>query len=224
KLDWKKEFKKDLEEIGNFIKKNNFRITMHPDQFVVLNSLNKKIVENSIKEIEYHVDFLDSLGLDESAKVQIHVGGVYENKKESIKRFIAVYKKLNEKIKKRLVIENDDKNYSFKECFEIHKKIKIPIIFDYFHFNCLNNGEKIKDVLSKFVSTWKKKDGLPLIDYSSQEPNERIGKHAKTIDEEDFMNFIEILKKERIDADIMLEIKDKEKSALKGLVILNKFK
>ncbi|MEM4181690.1 MAG: UV DNA damage repair endonuclease UvsE [Candidatus Pacearchaeota archaeon] len=221
KLDWKKKFKKELKEIGDFIKKNNFRITMHPDQFVVLNSLNKKIVENSIKEIEYHVDFLDSLGLDESAKVQIHVGGVYENKEESIKRFVKVYEKLDEKIKKRLVIENDDKNYSFKNCFEIYKETEIPIIFDYFHFQCLNDGEKIEDVLKNFVSTWKKKDGLPLIDYSSQEPNERIGKHAKTIDEKDFSNFIEILKKEKIDADIMLEIKDKEKSALKALRILD---
>ena len=219
-LDWRKEFEKEFLEIGSFIKKNKFRITMHPDQFVVLNSPKEKIIENSIKEIEYHVDFLDSLNLDEKAKVQIHVGGVYNNKEESIRKFISVYNNLKGKIKKRLVIENDDKNYSFEDCFFIHKKIKIPIIFDYFHFQCLNNGEKIRDALKKFVSSWRKKDGIPLLDYSSQEPNERKGKHAKTLNEKDFKHFIKILKEENINVDIMLEIKDKEKSALKALKIL----
>jgi UV DNA damage endonuclease len=50
---------------------------MHPDQFVVLNSPNEKIVQNSINELTYHCRILDMMRLDETAKVQIHIGGVY---------------------------------------------------------------------------------------------------------------------------------------------------
>ncbi len=32
---------------------------MHPDQFVLINSPNEKIVTNSIKELEYHCEILD---------------------------------------------------------------------------------------------------------------------------------------------------------------------
>ena len=62
---------------------------MHPDQFTLLNSQDQRIVERSIKELTYHAEFLDLLMLDRSAKIQIHIGGAYQNKSESISRFIA---------------------------------------------------------------------------------------------------------------------------------------
>jgi UV DNA damage endonuclease len=61
---------------------------MHPDQFVLINAKDESIVERSISELDYHCDVLDLLGLDETAKVQIHVGGVYGDKSESMKRFV----------------------------------------------------------------------------------------------------------------------------------------
>ena len=64
---------------------------MHPDQFVILNSPDNKIVENSINELKYHSKVLDTMGLDYTAKVQIHVGGVYGNKVEAKDRFIKTY-------------------------------------------------------------------------------------------------------------------------------------
>ncbi|HVY01729.1 MAG TPA: UV DNA damage repair endonuclease UvsE, partial [Candidatus Nanoarchaeia archaeon] len=45
KFDWKNHFKSKLEEIGSFVKQNNMRISMHPDQFVLINALNKEIVQ-----------------------------------------------------------------------------------------------------------------------------------------------------------------------------------
>jgi UV DNA damage endonuclease len=45
--------------------------------------------------------------LDETAKVQIHVGGVYGNKIEALTRFAATYNTLDNAIRRRLVIEND---------------------------------------------------------------------------------------------------------------------
>jgi UV DNA damage endonuclease len=222
KFNWQKEFAKEFLELGNFIKKNNFRISMHPDQFVLINSPNLEIVNRSFAELKYHCEVLDLMGLDETAKVQIHVGGVYGEKEKAIERFIENYKKLPNSIKKRLVIENDDRLYSLKDCLEIFEKTGVPILFDFFHHICLNNNETILQALEKIKNTWRNEDGTPLTDYSSQKKNGRFGAHAETIDIVDFVDILKKIKKANIDLDLMLEIKDKEKSALKALEIIDR--
>ena len=213
KLIWEKEFEKEFKEISNIISKNKIRITMHPDQFVVLNSPNEKTLKQSINEIEYHSRDLEQLKTDEKAKILIHVGGVYGDKPKSIKRFIENYNKLPKKIKKHLVIENDDKSYSVKDCLEINKKTSVPIVFDIFHHQCLNNGESLNQAFSQIKKTWMKKDGCPILHYSEQKTNARKGSHSETISAKKFKETIEKIKSK--DFDIMLEVKDKEKSTLK---------
>lgn len=210
KFDWINHFKKDFKELGNIIKNNNMRISMHPDQFVLINALNKDIVKRSVEELVYHCKVLDALGLDSSAKVQIHIGGVYGDKEKSKQRFIQEYKKLPALVKKRLCIENDHYMYNLKDCIDINKKINIPIIFDSFHHECYNNNESLKDALLLAKKTWKKKDGVLMVDYSNQKKDVRIGTHSNHIDIKKFKKFLEL----KVDCDIMLEIKDKEKSAL----------
>jgi UV DNA damage endonuclease len=213
-FDWEKFFKKRFEKIGDYIKKHNFRISMHPDQFVLINAKEDRIVKNSIRELEYHCKLLDLMKLDKTAKVQLHVGGVYGDKKASIERFVNRYKKLTDFVKKRLVIENDERSFSLADCLEISKQTGIPVLFDTFHHECFNNGESFFQALSLASKTWEKTDGIPMIDYSSQDPEKRKGAHCQSINIEKFKNFIRETKS--IDFDIMLEIKDKEKSAIKA--------
>jgi len=219
KFNWQEHFKKEFQEIGAYLRKNNFRISMHPDQFVVINALKKDIVKKSIKEIEYHCDVLDSLDLDESAKIQIHVGGVYGDKKSAMKRFILIYKKLSNRIKKRLVIENDHLSYSLKDCLSISKEVGVPILFDSFHHECLNNGENNKEAFEEVIKTWREDDGRLMVDYSSQKKDGTKGSHTESIDIKKFKKFIEEV--DGFNFDLMLEIKDKEKSALKVAKYLN---
>ncbi|MFH1979164.1 MAG: UV DNA damage repair endonuclease UvsE [Patescibacteria group bacterium] len=213
KFDWQNYFKNQFREIGDFIIENNFRIGMHPDQFVVINSTRSEIIENSIKEIEYHCDVLDLMGLDETAKIQIHIGGVYGDKDAAMKRFVENYEKLSEKIKKRLVIENDHRSYSLEDCLAVSKKTGIPIVLDLFHHMCLSNGESRKEAICSAMKTWRKKDGVLMVDYSSQKLGGLRGSHAESIDLEDFQKLLKETK--GLDFDVMLEIKDKEKSALR---------
>jgi UV DNA damage endonuclease len=218
KFNWQKYFQAQLKKIGDYVQKNKIRISMHPDQFTVLNSPSKKVVQNSIRELEYHADFLDAMKLDSTAKIQIHVGGVYRDKPLAIRRFVQNYQKLPLKIKKRLVIENDDRSYSLEDCLKINKQNQIPILFDTFHHQCLNNGEELISAIKKAFQTWKKKDGIPLVDYSSQDKNKRLGAHTYHIDTKKFKKFIQ--QSTKLNFDIMLEIKDKEKSALSALKII----
>jgi len=220
-FDWIYHFKSEFEQLGEYIKANNIRISMHPDQFVILNSSNEKVTENSINELKYHCNILDAMELDQTAKVQIHVGGVYGDKPSAIKKFIECYSTLSEAIKKRIAIENDDHLFNLKDCLEIHQQTGIPIIFDIFHHECFNySKESIIQAIKKASLTWKVKDGLPMLDYSTQSKGERKGKHAATLDSLLFCNFI--METQRFDFDVMLEIKDKEKSALAALKLLFK--
>lgn len=219
KYDWAKKFAGKLGEIGEFVNENGMRISMHPDQFVLINSPNPEIVKKSVDDLAWHAKLLDGMNLDRSAKIQIHVGGVYGEREAAMARFCENYAKLPEEIRKRLVIENDDVSYPLSDCMKIHKKTGVPILFDTFHHEVLNCGESTGEAFGLAAKTWKKVDGVPMVDYSSQEPDAKRGKHASTIDVGHFRKTMAQLKGE---FDVMLEIKDKETSAKKALEAVKK--
>ena len=221
-FDWQDYFAKKFKTLGKYIKKERIRISMHPDQFVLLNSPQSIIVTNSVRDLTYHSSILDLMGLDSTAKIQIHVGGVYGDKISAIKTFEKNYNVLlSQSIKKRLVIENDDRLYNVNDCLRIHGNTDVPILFDSFHHKCNDGGDSVGIVkaFEMCCDTWKKMDGVPLADYSCQEFGHRRGKHSFTIDLEDFRKFI--LETRELCYDLMLEIKDKQISALKALELLN---
>ncbi len=213
--DWQDMFASSFATLGRGIREIGMRISMHPDQFILLNAPNPDIVLRSKKELAYHAEILDLLGLDRTAKIQLHVGGVYKDKSASIDRFIDQYATLDEPIVRRLVIENDDSRFTAKDCLQIHEKTKIPILFDNLHHRVHSGGEELKEIFPLVAATWEPHDGIPMTDYSTQEPGGRPGKHAETIDIPDFVTFTKDILPH--DIDIMLEIKDKEKSAIAAL-------
>lgn len=217
KFNWQKCFQDEFEEIGEFIVKNRMRISMHPDQFTLINSIRDEIFKRSKKELQYHAEVLDLMKLDTSAKIQIHVGGVYGDKNKSMERFVKRFNELHDSIIRRLVIENDGKLYDLNDCLKINDQIQIPILLDVFHHK-LNKAptRAMNESLKLAAKSWnEKKDGMLMVDYSSQEPNGLPQKHSETIDLKDFGVFLK--QTEPIDFDVMLEIKDKEKSAIQAV-------
>jgi UV DNA damage endonuclease len=190
---------------------------MHPGQYTVLNSPDRGILSRSIKELQYHADVLDALDLDVSAKIQLHVGGVYGDKNKSIRRFIERYHDLDEALKRRLVIENDDRSYTTDDCLSIHRETGVPILFDVFHHELNYSGSLSTNALAEIVKTWHEPDGIPMVDYSYHRNNGLKINHAESIDSAHFKHFLATT--QPYDVDIMLEIKDKETSALKAVEI-----
>jgi len=216
RLNWQEYFEAPFKSIGEVIQNNSIRVSMHPDPFIVINSVDRNVFENSVRELAYHAHVLDSMELDTTAKVQIHIGGVYGSKEKSMKRFVERFEKLDAIISRRLVIENDDRRYSLDNCLQVSEETGIPIVFDVFHHEINNSGETTRKALELSTKTWNEDDGLPMIDYSSQRKNGSKRKHAESINLEHFRSFLE--KTKPFDFDIMLEIKDKEKSALKAAI------
>lgn len=214
-FDWPTYFKPQFQALGKLIKQANLRISMHPDQFVLINALKPEIISRSISELAYHATILDLLELDHTAKIQIHVGGAYGDKISAMQRFSENYHKLSAKIKARLVIEHDDRLFSLQDCLTIHAQTKIPILFDFLHHACLNNQETMREAVILASETWQPTDGILMTDYSSQAPKARLGKHSESLDPLDFARIL--TETQGLDFDIMLEIKDKERSAIEAL-------
>ena len=221
-FDWISYFKNTLASIGRYIKSNSIRISMHPGQYTILNTPDSRVLSNSIRELQYHADVLDALGLDASAKIQIHVGGVYGDKDESIRRFIERYLSLDEAARQRLVIENDDRSYTLSDCLRIHKETGVPILLDIFHHELNYSGSSDTEALVDVTETWQSYDGIPMVDYSGQRMGRRTVSHMESIDTYHFSHFLTATSD--FDFDLMLEIKDKEISALKAVEIARKDK
>ncbi|MBG8552541.1 UV DNA damage repair endonuclease UvsE [Hymenobacter guriensis] len=217
---WQTHFAAELKSVGDYIKANNLRVSFHPDQFVVLNSPDPGIVERSVQELVYQGSVLDLMGLDSTMKLQIHAGGLYGDMESALTRWIATYHTLPEAVKARLVVENDDRLYSLRSCLRLHEAVGVPILFDNLHHECLNHGEPMAEALALAFSTWHpQRDGVPMMDYSAQSVGERKGKHTASLDEALFREFLTHLHGH--DADIMLEIKDKEASAHRACAIMH---
>lgn len=216
KLNWWEIFSNEFSDIKKKIVKNDIRISMHPGQYTVINTPHENVLENSINDLEYHALVLDLLDSKNIAKIILHVGGVYGDKETAIERFIKNFNSLNPKIKKRLVIENDDKSYTVEDVLYISSRTKIPVVFDNLH-NRLNGSNKDEfELLEKCMKTW---DGIPKMHYSDQDDNKKNGGHSKRINTKKFIEFIDGIKDKNLD--IMLEVKDKNVSAIKCNVLIN---
>ena len=199
----------EYKKIGKLINDNSIRVDTHPDQYAVLNSMDSKIVKNTVEILEYHYKIMDAIGIKDKIII-LHVGSSACGKKASITRFINNFNKLPDHIKKCIAVENDDKVYNIKDVLELCHKINVPMVLDYHHFICNNEKEDINDYLKEIIDTWDGK--LPKMHFSS--PKSKLKKefrsHSDYINKECFIKFINILKKQDKDIDIMLEAKAKD--------------
>ncbi len=214
-LPWWELYEKKLLELGHKIAKAGIRVSMHPGQYTVLNSPNYTVVENAINDLEYHNRFLSSLDAGKECKLILHVGGVYGDKAKAMDAFLLHYHKLKDGVRRRLVIENDDRNYNIEDVLQISAKTGAPVVFDNLH-HLINPPDFIMsdaEWIKVCGNTWTKEDGVQKIHYSQQKETGRPGSHSDTINIKDFAKYYSQLPYKNLD--IMLEVKDKNISAVK---------
>lgn len=219
-VNWLMEFKNKLDSIGRDIHESGMRVSMHPGQYTVLNSIKEDVVKAAAAELEYHSGFLTALGCGSSSKIILHIGGVYSDKKASIERFINNTGMLNEGVRSRLAIENDDRSYDIKDVLYISDRTGIPVVFDNLHHKLNPPSENEYDEyewIALAAKTWKIEDGKQKIHYSQAGDGKRPGAHSRTIKSSKFLDFYKNINPES--TDIMLEVKDKNLSAVKCILL-----
>lgn len=209
---WLNDIEKIIADYLTEIKKFNIRITMHPGQYVVLSTTDKKILKKSLDELKYHFWLLDKLEIDNNGIVVIHGGGIYGNKLLASRTLIKNINK-NNWLKERLALENDEKNYNAKDILEICQELDLPFVFDYFHHNIF----KSKIDFKKVFETWHKR--IPEFHISS--PGIKKYNHGNYVSKKDFNSFINFLKSYKQNnisrIDILLEARKKELAIIKLL-------
>lgn len=157
-----------LAQAGKVISELGHRVSVHPGQFTQLGSPRQEVIENSIRDLEYHDEMLTLLKLseqqDKDAVMILHMGGMFGSKSETLDRFRSNYAKLSLSIKRRLVLENDDMCWSVHDLLPICQELNIPLCLDFHHSNIVFDSSKIregtKDIMRYFPEireTWTRK-------------------------------------------------------------------
>lgn len=213
--DYYKQFKNELKQVGDFIKENNFRISAHPDHFTLLNPVKEEVLQASINDLDYHVKLYEAMGLDDyKYKLVLHVGGLYGDKHSSIQRFKENFEKLPDRIRKRIIVENDDKSFTAADVLKLCNDLSIPMVLDVHHHKCANNGENLKELLPEIYKTWDSETFPPKVHFSSPKSEKEFRSHADYIAFNDFIEFLNVTREFNRDIDIMLEAKMKDKALL----------
>lgn len=167
----------NFSEIAEYNKEWGVRLSCHPDQFNVLASQNQKAVDKSIKELNHQAWVMDMLGCSQSYRnpMCLHVNCTAGEPQDIADRFMSNLEKCDEGVRKRLVVENEDKGIwncdNLWDCFfQAHG---VPIVFDTLHDKCLPSEKRNAYDIAQ---TWPSK---PLFHYCEVLPNQNNPrKHA----------------------------------------------
>jgi len=208
--DWEAELGSDFKKLGDLARKDNLRLSAHPDHFTLLNSPREEVVEAAVNDLVYHHKILTCMGLDSKAKLVIHVGGSYREKESAAARFTENYTRLPQAIKDRIVLENDDKSFGTMEVLELCRLLKIPMVLDLHHHWCLNHGATLGELLPAIFATWQGQAVPPKVHLSSPKDEKNFRAHADYIDARFFVDFLELAREINMDFDVMCEAKAKD--------------
>lgn len=223
KWNWVETLERELKALGDYALKHQFRISAHPDHFTLLNSPREEVTKASIMDLDYHHKIFEAMGLGMDAKLIIHVGGIYDSKEDSIRRFHNNYSNLPSYLKNRIVLENDDKSYTVRDVLAICQDLGIPMVLDIHHHWCNNEDDDIKGSLPSIFETWKNEAISPKIHVSSPKDEKKFRYHADDISAKSFLNFLKKAKVLDRDFDVMIEAKNKDLALLKLMEDLKVF-
>jgi UV DNA damage endonuclease len=204
-----------LRKCGEYATTTGQRLSFHPGPFNKLTSSNPDVTRNTIRDLNVHGDILDLMGLSRTHynKINIHVGATYKNKPMAVAQFLRNFELLDEKVRSRFTLENDDKAslYPTEELYNlVYKHTGIPIVFDYHHHSLNSGGLSVRDALHLAASTWG--SIKPVVHYSESRSKEQNIKCPAQAHSDYVYGYIDT---HGLDVDIMIEAKMKELALFK---------
>ncbi|MFD2615128.1 UV DNA damage repair endonuclease UvsE [Paenibacillus gansuensis] len=204
-------------ETGGYAKEHGMRVSFHPDHFTVLSTPKKDILRKSLADLDRHVRMLEAMGLDESAMCNIHVGGSYGNKEEAAKRFIRNFQTMDERLARRITLENDDKTFNALETLAICEEVQVPMVLDIHHHAVNHEEDAGYGFWTRVLDTWRNnRAGIPMEDLppkihvSSPKSEKDPRGHADYVDKEQLLGFLRAIAPETAKLDVMIEAKMKD--------------
>jgi UV DNA damage endonuclease len=217
-------FRKEWEELGELVRTHHLRVSFHPNQFTLFTSPKKSITSNAVIDMEYHYRMLEAMNVIDRGGLNIHIGGAYGDKEQTIVRFHKNLKKLPVHVKEVMTLENDDKTYNADETLLACEKESIPFVFDY-HHHMANLGEwSLEEILTRTAPTWEKRNLPPKLHISSPKSEKTFRSHADYVDVEFLMPLLNVLRGLKMDVDFMIEAKVKDLAMLQLIADISKIR
>lgn len=176
---------KNFASIGDLARDRNIKLSFHPGQFCVLASDNENVIEQSIKEFEYHVDMARWMGYgkyfhDHGFKINVHISG-----KGGPEKFLQTYKKLSPEAKNLITVENEENSWGLDDCLTICHSV--PIVLDIHHHWC-KEGTYIGSQdprIARVVDSWR---GIrPTLHYSVSREDVLVDHCTETLPDHNFL-------------------------------------
>lgn len=151
--DVRNEMERLFAPIGDFARANDVRLSFHPGQFTVLASDNPNIVNNSIREFEYHVDMARAMGYGkqfQDFKINVHISG--RNGPQGIKDVLG---RLTPEARNTITIENDEMSWGLDASLELVDDLALVLDI---HHHWVKEGEYIQpqdDRIKRVIDSWR---------------------------------------------------------------------
>ena len=142
-----------LSSIGDKARQNGVRLSMHPGQFTVLASDRPDVVENSVKEFEYHADIARYMGYGrefQDFKINVHISGA-----QGPAGIKAILPRLSTEARNCITIENEENKWGLNETLELADDL--ALVLDIHHHWC-REGEYIQptdDRFKRVIDSWR---------------------------------------------------------------------
>ncbi|HEX5962236.1 MAG TPA: UV DNA damage repair endonuclease UvsE [Gemmatimonadales bacterium] len=196
---------------GALARAYDVRLSLHPDQFVVLNSEREPVVKSAVQELELQAQVAELVGAD---VIVLHAGGAGGGIPAAVERLERGLDRLSPRARERLALENDDRCFTPRSLGPLCRRAGVPLVYDAHHHRCLPDGLSVAEASKLAFSTWG--DREPYVHISSprdgwESPNPRA--HADYIDPADFP---EVWRDRALTVDVEAKAKERAVLALKA--------
>jgi len=203
-----------LSKIGSKILSNNIRLTMHPSEWVIINSKNPNVVNKSIENLEHHDWIMNSMNLPKNKYYTLMIHGGIKN---NISDIINNTNNLSDSIKSRLAYENDELSYSVKDLNLVFKETGCPIVFDSHHHSFNSGNLSAEDAFQLSLSTWNCKGLNHLSNTSPGKENSSFQEKRKHSDYVHYIPEFQLIANNNNQIDIEFEFKAKQLAIFKSI-------
>jgi UV DNA damage endonuclease len=145
----------ELAAVGAIAREDGLRLSFHPGSFVVLDTPDSDVLTRSCSTLSALTRIQETMGLGPEAVIVLHVGGEYGDHSAALNRFVDATLGLPQSVRSRLVLEHDHAHFSLSDCYNVHLRTGLPIVYDHQH-QLLHNPERlpVQEGLQLALSTW----------------------------------------------------------------------
>jgi UV DNA damage endonuclease len=141
-----------FEWAGALAEAYDVRLSLHPDQFVVLNSERELVVRSAVQELELQASVAEMIGAD---VIVLHGGGAAGGMHSALERLERGLELVSARVRERLAFENDDRSFTPRSLAPLCERSEVPLVYDVHHHRCLPDGLSIEEATELAFGTWR---------------------------------------------------------------------